>query len=36
MPNWAAEFEKWCPDIKVVCLIAAKPYRDEILQNELK
>ena len=33
--NWIKEFEKWCPIIKTVKLIAAKPYRDEILKNEL-
>ena len=33
--NWIKEFEKWCPIIKTVKLIAAKPYRDDILKNEL-
>ena len=33
--NWIKEFEKWCPVIKTVKLIAAKPYREEIIKNEL-
>lgn len=33
--NWCNEFKKWCPAMKIVKLIAAKPYRDEILKNEM-
>ncbi|OMJ71951.1 hypothetical protein SteCoe_29714 [Stentor coeruleus] len=33
--NWIKEFDKWCPIIKTVKLIAAKPYREEIIKNEL-
>jgi SWI/SNF-related matrix-associated actin-dependent regulator of chromatin subfamily A member 5 len=33
--NWTNEFKKWCPDIRVVKLIAAKPWREDILRNEL-
>ncbi|CAG9327900.1 unnamed protein product [Blepharisma stoltei] len=33
--NWIIEFSKWCPSFRTVKLIAAKPYREEILKNEL-
>ena len=33
--NWCNEFKKWCPAMKLVKLIAAKPFRDEILKNEM-
>lgn len=33
--NWIKEFTKWCPVIKTVKLIAAKPFREEIIKNEL-
>ena len=33
--NWMLEFHKWCPSIRAVKLIAAKPYREDIIKNEL-
>lgn len=36
IPNWMNEFKKWCPEMKVVNLIARKEYREEILANQLQ
>lgn len=33
--NWLVEFRKWCPDFKVVNLIARKECREEIIKTEL-
>jgi SWI/SNF-related matrix-associated actin-dependent regulator of chromatin subfamily A member 5 len=33
--NWENEFKKWCPVIRTVKLIAAKPFREEILKTKL-
>jgi SWI/SNF-related matrix-associated actin-dependent regulator of chromatin subfamily A member 5 len=33
--NWVKEFESWCPIIKTLKLVAAKPFREEIIQNSL-
>jgi SWI/SNF-related matrix-associated actin-dependent regulator of chromatin subfamily A member 5 len=35
VPNWVNEFKKWCPDTKVINLIAKKEYREDILKNHL-
>ena len=36
IPNWLNEFKKWCPQIRVVNLIAKKDQREEILKNQLQ
>ena len=33
--NWMKEFATWCPEIRVVNLIARKEAREEIIKNEL-
>lgn len=33
VPNWLNEFKKWCPEVRVVNLIARKEQREEILRN---
>ena len=35
MGNWEREFDKWCPTIRLVKLIASKPHREEILRTQL-
>ena len=35
IPNWKNEFKKWCPDIKVLNLIATKAEREDLLKNQL-
>lgn len=35
IPNWMNEFAKWCPDVRVVNLIARKEQREEILKTKL-
>ena len=36
IPNWKNEFKKWCPDIKVLNLIATKAEREDLLKNQLQ
>lgn len=36
IPNWMNEFARWCPDVKVVNLIARKEQREEILKTQLQ
>lgn len=36
IPNWMNEFKRWCPDMKVVNLIARKEFREDILANDLQ
>ena len=31
--NWMQEFKRWCPEIKVVNLIAVKEMREEIIKT---
>jgi SWI/SNF-related matrix-associated actin-dependent regulator of chromatin subfamily A member 5 len=33
IPNWMKEFAKWCPEMRVINLIATKEQREEILAN---
>ena len=33
VPNWMKEFKKWCPEMRVINLIATKEHREEILKN---
>jgi len=35
LQNWAREFEKWCPDFKIVLLSGAKEERAELIANRL-
>ena len=34
--NWLSEFNRWCPEIRVVNLIAKKESRDDIIKNQLQ
>ena len=36
IPHWKKEFARFCPDIKVLNLIATKAEREEILKNDLQ
>ena len=36
IPNWKKEFKKWCPEMRVVNLIATKAEREEILKNDFQ
>lgn len=36
MSNWANEFKKWAPFLKVVNLNPKMDFRDDILQNHMK
>jgi len=36
IPNWKNEFRKWCPDIRVLNLIATKAEREDLLKNHLQ
>jgi SWI/SNF-related matrix-associated actin-dependent regulator of chromatin subfamily A member 5 len=36
IPNWMNEFKKWCPQVRVINLIARKEQREEILKNDLQ
>lgn len=36
IPNWKNEFKKWCPEIKVINLIATKLEREDILKHQLQ
>ncbi|OXA38221.1 SWI/SNF-related matrix-associated actin-dependent regulator of chromatin subfamily A member 5 [Folsomia candida] len=33
--NWTAEFERWCPVIRTVCLIGTKDERNDLIRNKL-
>ena len=33
--NWLSEFRKWCPEFRVVNLIARKESREEIIKTQL-
>ena len=35
IPNWKKEFRIWCPEIRVLNLIATKAEREDILKNHL-
>ncbi len=35
IPNWKKEFKKWCPEIRVLNLIATKDHREDLLKNHL-
>lgn len=35
IPNWMNEFRKWCPETRVINLIARKEHREEILKNQM-
>mmetsp|Transcript_15923 Transcript_15923/g.21580 ORF Transcript_15923/g.21580 Transcript_15923/m.21580 type:complete len:223 (+) Transcript_15923:802-1470(+) len=35
IPNWKKEFKKWCPEIRVLNLIATKAEREDLLKNHL-
>ena len=36
IPNWMNEFKRWCPDMKIINLIARKEFREEILARDLQ
>jgi SWI/SNF-related matrix-associated actin-dependent regulator of chromatin subfamily A member 5 len=36
IPNWKKEFKLWCPEIRVLNLIATKEERELQLKNELQ
>lgn len=36
IPNWKKEFKKWCPEIRLLNLIATKLEREEILRTQLQ
>lgn len=36
IPNWKLEFKKWCPEMRVLNLIATKAEREDILKNQMK
>ena len=35
VPNWMNEFKKWCPEMRVINLIARKEQREEIVKSSL-
>ena len=35
VPNWMNEFKKWCPEMRVINLIARKEFREDILRTSL-
>lgn len=35
IPNWKNEFKKWCPEIRVLNLIATKAEREDLVKNHL-
>lgn len=35
IPNWKKEFKLWCPEIKVLNLIATKEEREQQLKHDL-
>jgi SWI/SNF-related matrix-associated actin-dependent regulator of chromatin subfamily A member 5 len=36
IPNWKKEFKLWCPEIRVLNLIATKEEREQQLKNDLQ
>lgn len=36
IPNWMKEFHRWCPDMRIINLIATKEQRENILANDLQ
>ncbi len=36
VPNWMKEFKKWCPEMRVINLIATKEQREDIIKNHLQ